>query len=422
MLKRIGVVVLALALIGGGAFYALVVWPVREPHPTPYKATGVLAIEHARILVHPDSAPIADGTVVVRDGVIEAVGPDARVPAGATRVPCSGCTVTAGFWNVHVHFTEPKWREASGGSAATIEAALADMTLSRGFTTVVDLGSDLRSTLALRRRIEHGELRGPTILTAGSSLYPPHGIPYYLSDIPAAIRALMPQPASPAEARADVETDIARGSDVLKLFTGSLVRPDSVLPMPEPVARAAVEVAHARGQVAFAHPSSLAGMRVAIAAGVDVLAHAPSQTRGVSDSLLGDAVRRHMAMAPTLKMFAVTVTRDSGFLQPIVDVVRRYRALGGTLLFGTDVGYMTDYTTAEEFALLARAGVDARELLRMLTASPAARLGVAATQGTVMAGRRADLVLLDGDPSTDVGAFARVRAVVRAGAVAWERK
>jgi imidazolonepropionase-like amidohydrolase len=285
---------------------------------------------------------------------------------------------------------------------------------------VVDLGSDLRTTLALRRRIEHGEVRGPTILTAGASQYPPDGIPYYLADLPWFIRAMMPQPATPEAARRITEQNIAHGADVLKLFTGSLIAHNVVKPMELDVVRAATSVARAHGQLSFAHPSNAAGMRIAIDGGVNVLAHAPSEPSGVDSAMLARAIAGHVAMVPTLKMFATTVTRDSAFLDPIVAIVRRWHALGGPLLFGTDVGYMKDYSLDEEFQLLARAGLGGRDILRMLTVAPAERVTPGAKAGRVMPGYRADLVVLDGDPIRNVQALTRVRAVVRAGAVAWE--
>ena len=149
-----------------------------------------------------------------------------------------------------------------------------------------------------------------------------------------------------------------------------------------------------------------------------MLAHAPDTTAGVDRALIEAAVARHTAMIPTLSMFARTVTADPAYLQPIYAVVRQFHSLGGELLFGTDVGYMTDYSTGDEFRALAECGLDAREMLRMLTTAPARRFGVAA-KGRVELSRPADLVVLDGDSETDPAAFTRVRFTVRAGRVVY---
>jgi imidazolonepropionase-like amidohydrolase len=344
------------------------------------------------------------------------------VPAGAQVIRCDGCVVTAGFWNAHVHFTQAKWIWAAWKPASVLNAQLADMLTSRGFTTVVDVGSDLRETLSLRRRIETGGLDGPKIYTAGSAQYPENGIPYYIREtMPGYLIRLMPQPATPEEAARVERQNIDRGADLLKLFTGSIVDRGHVLPMAVANAKAAVDVAHGHGQLAFCHPTNLAGVQVAMESGVDVLAHAPSSPRGVDAAVLQEVVNRHMAMVPTLKMFATTVTTDPTFLQPIYNEVRQFHTLGGEFLFGTDVGYMTDYTTQDEFRALAASGLGATDVLRMLTTAPAARFGVAEAKGTIAVGKLADLVVLEADPALDVANFARVQATIRSGRVIFSR-
>ena len=137
--------------------------------------------------------------------------------------------------------------------------------------------------------------------------------------------------------------------------------------------------------------------------------------------MLRQMIDRRMAMIPTLKMFADTASAHPEYLNPIYEVVGRFHALGGQLLFGTDVGYMTDYTTEDEFRALARSGLDARDVLRMLTTAPAERFGKGNEVGSIAVGRRADLVLLEGDPMDDILAFARVGATLRAGRVLYLR-
>ncbi|MGA8543071.1 MAG: amidohydrolase family protein [Thermoplasmata archaeon] len=381
-----------------------------------------LAIENATVLPAPNVAPIERCTVVARDGHIVAMGAGIPVPSGAQTIPGDGRFLMAGFWNAHVHFTERQWRSAAKAPSAVLDASLREMLTSRGFTCVVDTGSDPRITLPLARRVEAGELRGPAIVTAGTGLYPPRGLPYYLKgEIPFWVRPLLPQPATPAAAVRVVDRTIARGASLIKLFTGSYVARGKVVPMPEGVARAAVEAAHRHRVLVFSHPSNRAGTDVAVRSGVDVLAHPPDSTEGVDDALLLEIVGRRMAMIPTLKMFATTIGEDPRYLDPIYRVVRRFRELGGQLLFGTDVGFMPDYSTEGEYQALGRAGLDWPAVLAALTTAPAERFGVLTDRGIVSVGRRADLVLLDGDPRTDLLAFARVRATVRGGRVLFVR-
>jgi len=379
---------------------------------------GAIVIRGARILVAPDAAPIARGTVLVRKGKIAKVGDTIAVPSTARVIDGAGRVLTAGFWNSHVHFTEPKWGRVRPKDQHLVEAQLYDMFTSRGFTTVVDTGSDPRRTLRLRRRIEYEGWLGPRIYSSGSGLYPPHGIPHYVrATVPALLRPLLPTPPSPGVARRVVRRHIARGVDLIKLFTGSYVEPGKVRPMPEPIAHAAVEAAHEHGLPVFSHPSNLEGTRVAVRAGVDVLAHPPDMTEGVDEPLLRQMVERGMSMIPTLQMFERTVSTDRSYLEPIYDIVRRFHALGGSILFGTDVGYMTDYTVDDELRALHGCGMSPGEILRSLTSAPAERFRVGEAVGTIAPGRRADLVLLDADPLEDPLALTRVYATVRGGRV-----
>jgi imidazolonepropionase-like amidohydrolase len=421
-MRRVGIIALTVIAALAVALYALVFWPLRDPHPASRPSLGVLAIRDARIYPSPDEPPIDHATILVRDGRVIAVGGEIQIPADAQVIPCDHCIVVAGFWNSHVHFTEQKWRFADWKAAGTLNRQLADMLTSRGFTTVVDVGSDLRVTVSLRRRIESGDLLGPRIYTAGAAQYPPHGIPFYVREtMPRYLLHFMPQPATPAEAAKIEERNIAQGADLLKLFTGSYVEHDKILPMPEANARAAVAVAHQHGQLAFSHPSSVEGVRIAVDSGVDVLAHAPDRTAGVDAALLQTLVDRHMAMIPTLKMFRTTVTTSAAYLDPIYGEVRQFHALGGQLLFGTDVGYMTDYGTADEFHALELSGLGAADILRMLTTAPAERFGVQDEKGRVAVGQTADLVILGQDPANDVTAFSNVQFTIRGGRVIYRR-
>ena len=115
------------------------------------------------------------------------------------------------------------------------------------------------------------------------------------------------------------------------------------------------------------------------------------------------------------------MTKSPEYLLPIYAVVRQFHELGGELIFGTDVGYMTDYTTEDEFRALAASGLNANDILRMLTTAPAGRFGVTGDKGTIAPGKLADLVVLEADPAKDVAAFARVQTTIRSGRVIYSR-
>ena len=126
--------------------------------------------------VHPDPAApvIPDGVVLIERGRITAVGrrADVPVPGRATVIDCSGTTVTSGFWNSHVHFTSVKFHQADRRLPAGLADALRALLTSCGVVHAVDTGSVLANTLALRRRIESGEIPGPVDPDRGHRVRP----------------------------------------------------------------------------------------------------------------------------------------------------------------------------------------------------------------------------------------------------------
>ncbi|MFT3792361.1 MAG: amidohydrolase family protein [Rudaea sp.] len=375
-----------------------------------------LALQVGKVYPSPDAKPLTDAAVLVRDGRIVAVGRDGAVPGNARVLRCAQCSVFAGFWNTHVHFMEPRWEGVDKLSADRLSGQLREMLTRSGFTTVVDTGSDPYNTAALRRRIESGEIPGPKIYTAGLPLYPHGALPFYLHDLPPPLLATLPQPGTPADATDAIEKNIAAGTDIVKLFTGSIVAPGQVVPMPVDIAQAAVATAHARRQIVFTHATNLAGVQVALSAGVDVIAHAPEVTDGVSDELLKTLVRHHVAIVPTLKLFS----KDAN-IGAIRATVKRFHDLGGTLMYGTDTGFLTDHDQREEYEQLKLCGFALSDVVAMLTTAPAERFGVARDEGRIKAGMEGDLTVLADDPAAaGLPALADVKYTIRHGRVIYD--
>src|SRR5215471_8169396 len=92
---------LILIVVAFAGILFIQIYPRHGSHPPLKLAKGTLAIEHARIYLTPTDPPIDDGTVLVRDGLIDAAGTQVQVPADAMIIPCDHCSVTAGFWNAH---------------------------------------------------------------------------------------------------------------------------------------------------------------------------------------------------------------------------------------------------------------------------------------------------------------------------------
>jgi len=101
--------------------------------------------------------------------------------------------------------------------------------------------------------------------------------------------------------------------------------------------------------------------------------------------------------------------------------LRAFADAGGKVIFGTDVGYMTDYDPTDDYVLLQRAGLGFAAILTTLTTAPAKRFHAGSGAGTIAAGSPADLVVLDGDPAAEIRSLARVRYTIRSGQIIYER-
>ncbi|MFP2896185.1 amidohydrolase family protein [Corallococcus sp. 4LFB] len=379
-----------------------------------------------RLYVAPDAPPLDDAWVVVSGGKIEAVGsaPDAP-PAGVRREDaCGGGVITAGFQNSHVHFTDPAFAGAASRPRDELQSPLSQLTTRYGFTTVVDTGSDPANTGALRQRIERGELRGPAILTVGSPLYPENGIPFYLRDLPPELLRQLAQPASAEEARALVRESFKTGAQGTKLFVATPQGHGEIRRMAEDIARAAADETHRRGGLVMVHPTDPDGVSAAVQAGADVIVHTTidSPKREWSAELVGQLVSRHVSVVPTLQLWGYELAKadvPADVRERLVGGAERqlaaFSSAGGQVLFGTDAGYMTDLNPTQEYVLMAQAGLTPMRILASLTTAPAARWSASERRGRVTPGLDADLVVLGGDPATDVRRFTDVRCTIRAG-------
>ncbi len=382
-----------------------------------------LALVGGTVYTSPTAAPIDDAAVLVHDGKILAIGKrrEIAIPDSDQVIDCTGKVITAGFWNSHVHFTEETWNNAATAPSNKLEQHMQEMLTSWGFVAVFDLGSVPENTRALKRRIADGQLAGPQIFMAGD-IFPKNGIPIYLPR-----DAGLPQAGTPEEARALATGYMAAGDDAVKLFTGSFQGDKPVIDMPEPVAKAAVDVAHAHGKPVFTHPQNRAGQDNALAAGVDVLAHTiPGEGEYTKDELTRMKAQ-HTALIPTLTLWEFVfenehapVQAEQRFVQAGVNELESYFDEGGTILFGTDVGFTSRYDTTEEYVLMAKSGMTWRDILASLTINPSTFFKAAHT-GELVTGNAADLVVLGADPASDVRNFAKVEYTIRAGRVIYKK-
>ena len=377
-----------------------------------------LALVGGKVYASPDAAPLPDAVIVASNGAIAAIGSrsDVQIPSDARVIDCTGKTVVAGFWNSHVHFTEAVWKNAGSAPAALLQEHMREMLTRWGFTTVWDLGSDGQDTLALRRRVNAGEVPGPNIYST-LDIFPKDGHPVYL---PAEMQ--LPEAATPDEA-AQLARRYIGVLDGVKLFTGSFKGSGKpVVNMDPAVAKAAVDVAHAAGKPVFAHPQNMAGVDAVIAAGVDIMAHTVAGEPVYSPEQLARFKQQGIALVPTLSLFSklpVAPEIAARLVATTVNQVKAFSDNGGPVLFGTDIGFTTYYDTTLEYELMHRA-LSERQILASLTTNPA-QYFKAAKKGRVEKGFDADVVVLDGDPTADVKNLANVAYTIRAGRVIYQK-
>ena len=385
---------------------------------SPGAVAQTLVLKGGSVYASPEATPISDSVIVTSAGVITAVGRagEVQIPPDARVIDCSGKTIVAGFWNSHVHFSEAVWRNAASAPAAPLTQHMQDMLTRWGFTTVWDLGSDPDDTLPLRRRVNSGEVPGPSIRVAGN-MFPKGGHPVYVPrEVP------LPEVATPDEAARQARYFLEIGDDGIKLFTGAFMGGQPVVNMDPAIAKAAVEVAHAQGRPVFAHPQNKTGVETVIAAGVDVLAHPVPAEGGYTPEQLERFKSQRIALIPTLSLFT-TVVLDPGVTSRLVDTtvnqLKQFSENGGPVLFGTDVGFIKLYDTTREYELMHRVLTE-RQVLASLTTNPAQYFKVA-KKGRVEKGFDADVVVLDGDPMADVRNLAKVAYTIRAGTVIYQK-
>ncbi len=390
-------------------------------------AGNTFVVRGARVF---DGERVHEATdVLVRDGRIAAIGTQVDAP-GVEAVDGKGRTLMPGLIDAHVH----SWGEARREA------------LRFGVTLAIDLHGDRGRLATLRREREGMERTAEADLwAAGVAVTAPggHGTQYGMP---------VPTLAEGDDAAAFVDARVDEGADLVKLIVEDLSAHSTTTRWPtlSPAqVEAVVAAAHRRGKRAIVHVSKQDDARMAARAGADGLAHvfvdAPSD-----DAFVALARERDLFVVPTLSVFAAGSGAGDGRslvadarLRPWLSAaqvqtleaafpslhahpeypvdalasVRRLHAAGVTILAGTDAGNPGTAHGASlhgELELLVRAGLTPVEALAAATSRSADRFGID-DRGRIAEGRRADLVLVDGDPTTDIRATRAIVAVWKNG-------
>jgi imidazolonepropionase-like amidohydrolase len=387
-----------------------------------------LALVGAKIYPSPTDKPINKGTVLIRDGKIVALGETAKikVPDNMVSIDCTGLTLVAGFWNCHVHFIEKKWENAASLAPSQLNQQLQNMLTKFGFTTVFDTGSSWDITKTIRDRIESGVVNGPMIFSTGAILFPKGGLPpANLLEAYGSMARNMPEVENAQQAISIVRQELKSGVDGIKIYAQTWWDPN--LKMSTDIVKAITSEAHRQGKLVFVHPSGSYGLETAIESGADVLTHTTPSTGPWSKTLITRMKQDHLSLIPTLKLWRVELEKAGTppdivqrFRDTAVSQLQTYFEAGGQILFGTDLGYVTDYDPTEEYQQMERANMRFPDILASLTTAPAKRFDKAATIGRIAPGMNADIVLLAGDPTANIEALSNIKYTLRNGKIIYE--
>ncbi|MDE0005451.1 MAG: amidohydrolase family protein [Rhodospirillaceae bacterium] len=383
---------------------------------------------------------IAEGSISVADGIIVSVSDSTDATPGAAAIDgvidARGMTVLPGFIDTHVHtmaVAEGLTDEAA--LAAYIEDELPHLLgqmLVAGVTTVLDTGAHFPAVLDVREALAAGRLAGPRLLAAGPAFSAPAGHPAasICRDNPFCLEHLAVVVDDPDFARTRVAALAEAGVDVIK----AVHQAGAHLPViRDEVIRAMAEEAEARNVPFYVHGTFFSGMVRAAGLGADGFVHVP--WRDQADAATSEAVfaSAGIPIATTVSLHdsfvdarGIRRTVMGGTFPPAQDGDRAqavanagvFSDAGVTLAFGTDQQRLRPYPQAVlgEARALAEVMVP-EQVIAVLTRNAAEFLNLGEELGTLEAGKRADMVILDGDPLADISRLANVAVVVQAGRI-----
>ncbi len=365
------------------------------------------------------SSEASEGTLVIAEGRIEALGRDA---GGPTSLDLSGATIIPGLIEGHAHLCFNARRDWKQDYDADTPARMllrmaghARSMLQAGITTVRDLGAPTGLAIELRNAMRDGLCEGPDLLVAGAPITTPGGHCYFMGG----------EAQGEDQLRAAVRQRVEAGADWIKVMaTGGNMTPGTNTFEPQYTVaelRALLHEAHQLGRRVTAHAHGIAGIRVAVEARVDMIEHCSFTTpAGVENdaALIAAIADAGIVVSPTVSI-GYRLWPDDGRRARRAEVLQAMVAAGCRLIASTDCGIPLvphDALAGGLQVLSELARLSPLETLKLATSRSAQLLDLP-DRGTIQPGQRADLLAVDGDPTTDLAALERVRCVIRGGEV-----
>lgn len=408
--------------------------------PTVLKAAAVLDVDKGRV--------IPDGYVLVAGKKIRSWGNRADLPSlppDTAVLSFPRQTLIPGLINSHAHLCVP-----SGGQPFYLKQSdeMALLTAVRnmrrellsGVTTVRDCGDQNGVLFALRKAVNRGILDGPRFVLCGPPLTMTGGHAHFLGGVAD----------GPAEIARTVRRRISDGADFIKLIgTGGGTpgtHPAHASYSREELA-AAVSAAHRLDVPVTVHCRGIPGIVNALEAGVDQIEHAcferPDGSLSFDPELARRMARAGIYVTPTIQLY-----RDSqvhlkkkaaaqglnaaeqkrlaglpGIIESKLKALQGFLAAGVNVVAGNDAGlpYTGFGCLWQELDAMMSGGMTAMQAIVAATRAAARALGREDQIGSIQPGKQADLLVVDGDPTTDISALSRVRLVMLAGRTIFQK-
>lgn len=395
-----------------------------QEHPT--------VIRNVTLVDGTGAAPVPGQALIVEGRRISWIGPDAQLPEGSAGVALDGQggTIMPGMINCHVHLTNDGSPDLiaqvtrDSVTAAALRGYLnLQATLESGITSVRDCGAANDVALDLAKAVEDGMVPGPRIRAAGRVITMTGGHGHFIGR----------EADGPDGVRQATRAEIKAGAHFIKaMATGGVLTP-GVVPTQTALQQDELEQvareAHNAGRRAACHAIGNEGIKNAIRAGIDSIEHGFY----LDDEALELALDHETVLVPTL--IAVNQIVNNGKTGAMPDwVVEKAESESGhhresfvaavrsgmKIAAGTDAGTPFNPHTylAQELALMVDYGMRPADAIVAATRTAAENLGLAPDVGTLGVGRLADIIVVDGDPITDIAAVGRVRFVMKEGTVA----
>jgi imidazolonepropionase-like amidohydrolase len=397
--------------------------------PAPKAAGNTIAITGGNIIDVENGTSIQNGVLILKDGKINSIGKaGSAIPAGAQVINATGKTIMPGLWDMHAHFEQTEWGPAY---------------LAAGVTTVRDCGNELGFIDAIQQAIDSGKGIGPKILMAG------------IIDGKGPMSLGIIQADTKEEAIKAVDTYKARGFAQIKIY--SSVKPAIV--------KAICDEAHKLGLTVTGHIPNGMTLISGVDSGMNMVNHVQyvysimkkNKDRSVNfeDSVSVAAIKfikdHNTVIDPTVGVYelayrnvkdditklepafntlplplqtqfrtygqdSATVAKIAPMLNSMKMIVKKLYDAGVPIVAGTDMGF-PGFSVARELEIYVEAGLTPAQALKTGTITPAEVMGLGKQTGSITVGKNADIIIVDGNPLTNISNVRNVKVVIKAGKV-----